>query len=474
MVDAKVLQAQQWVNATYGTVAGYVKCPEDGKTAWSVMYSLTMGLQHELGITALSANFGPATLAALGSGIPVSTPNQNLVRIIQSGCFCKGYNAGDIDGNFGITTQGAVDSMMVNAGLTDGLGAVVTPKVMKAVLSMDAYVVIAGGSDDVRTIQQWLNGRYINRRDFFISPCDGLFSRGVETAMIYAIQYELGMADGVATGAFGPATLAGLRQHTVKNGDSGVWVSLCTRSECGRAGSSTSPAARAPTSYLRTRPTSGAGFRWPTPAGTWMAPPRPSWCRPTSTPPSSPAWQAPRSASRWSSGRQCVKSTTRERVTRMSDHRPVSRRRLLSYGLGAAGGVLLASGLTQADLSGYSANRSIAAAFESNYLSGTALALRPNFYSLGVKNGLFPRDVVIIRDILADCEGVVKWGGDLDPAKESHFQIDVAPNEGKLAAVANKITRWQQLPGQGAGSAVDPFSPNRLRAAQALIQQAHR
>jgi hypothetical protein len=44
VVDAKVLQAQQWVNATYGTVAGYVKCPEDGKTAWSVMYSLTMGL----------------------------------------------------------------------------------------------------------------------------------------------------------------------------------------------------------------------------------------------------------------------------------------------------------------------------------------------------------------------------------------------------------------------------------------------
>lgn len=224
----------------------------------------------------------------------------------------------------------------------------------------------------------------------------------------------------------------------------------------------------------------------------------------------------------------------------MSDHRPVSRRRLLSYGLGTAGGVLLASGLTQpafaarpaaawtanttangwpvisgpkpleiegtdlavavlpgpvatvllhcarrfcyeiddtltqADLSGYSANRSIGAAFESNYLSGTALALRPNFYPLGVKNGFFPRDVVIIRDILADCEGVVKWGGDLDPAKESHFQIDVTPNNGKLAGVANKITRWQQLPGQGAGSAVDPFSPNRLRAAQALqTQQSH-
>jgi peptidoglycan hydrolase-like protein with peptidoglycan-binding domain len=226
VVDAKVLQAQQWVNATYGTVAGYVKCPEDGKTAWSVMYSLTMGLQHELGITALSANFGPATLAALGAGVPISTTNQNIIKIIQSGCFCKGYNAGDIDGNFGSDTEVAVSTMMENAGLPDGLEQVVTPKVMKALLSMDAYVVLAGGSADVRTIQQWLNGRYLNRRDFFISPCDGLFSRGVETAMIYAIQYELGMADGVATGAFGPATQAGLRSHTVKSGDTGVWVSL--------------------------------------------------------------------------------------------------------------------------------------------------------------------------------------------------------------------------------------------------------
>ncbi|HEY4455197.1 MAG TPA: hypothetical protein VGN81_12855 [Pseudonocardiaceae bacterium] len=220
----------------------------------------------------------------------------------------------------------------------------------------------------------------------------------------------------------------------------------------------------------------------------------------------------------------------------MSEHRPISRRRLLVSGLGAAGGVLLASGLaqpafaaawtsnttandwpviaapkpleiegtnlavallpgdvatvllhcarrfcyeiddtlTQTDVSGYSANRSVGAPFESNYLSGTAFALRPNFYPLGVQNGFFPRDVVIIRDILADCEGVVRWGGDLNPAKESHFQIDVPPNNATLAAVANKITRWQQLPGQGAGSATDPFSPDRLRAARALQTQQSR
>lgn len=29
-MDAKVLEAQEWVNATYGGIAGYERAPEDG------------------------------------------------------------------------------------------------------------------------------------------------------------------------------------------------------------------------------------------------------------------------------------------------------------------------------------------------------------------------------------------------------------------------------------------------------------
>ncbi|MBU5895482.1 hypothetical protein JVW19_26265, partial [Vibrio cholerae O1] len=62
-MDTKVLDAQTWVNATYGGVSGYVGCPEDGRTGWSTMNALVMGLQHELGISPVVASFGPTTMS---------------------------------------------------------------------------------------------------------------------------------------------------------------------------------------------------------------------------------------------------------------------------------------------------------------------------------------------------------------------------------------------------------------------------
>ncbi|WP_370155515.1 glycoside hydrolase domain-containing protein [Streptacidiphilus sp. EB129] len=223
-----VLEAQQWVNATYGSVVGYSKVTEDGATGWSTMYALTRALQHELGIATLSNSFGPTTLAALQSrgGITLDEKNQNLVKIIQSALFCKGYAAGGINGSFNLPTQLAVTSLMSNAGLGDALHGVVQPKVMKALLTMDAYVVVAGGKQSVRSVQQWLNGHYIGRANFFVIPCDGIFSRDVQKALYLAIQYELGMTDSQATGAFGPGTQAGLQAHLLSQGATGVFVNI--------------------------------------------------------------------------------------------------------------------------------------------------------------------------------------------------------------------------------------------------------
>jgi peptidoglycan hydrolase-like protein with peptidoglycan-binding domain len=87
---------------------------------------------------------------------------------------------------------------------------------------------MTGGSDKVRSIQQWLNGRYIQRADFFAIPCDGFHSRSVAKSMLFAIQYELGMADGTANGVFGPGTQAGLKSHNVAVGAADTWASLFT------------------------------------------------------------------------------------------------------------------------------------------------------------------------------------------------------------------------------------------------------
>ncbi|MEU6715027.1 glycoside hydrolase domain-containing protein [Nonomuraea sp. NPDC046802] len=231
-MDAKVLEAQKWVNATYGQVAGYKKCAEDGITGWGTMFSLTRALQIELGITSISDNFGPTTLAKLGAlgDIGPTTANKKIVTILQHGLFCKGYWGASEYGVYDAVTQTAVRGLTTNAGLSSPPMTTVPAKVFKAILTMDAYVVVAGGKETVRAIQQWMNGRYFNRANFFLIPCDGVFSRNVQQALYYAIQFELGFSDSEATGVFGPATKAGLKSHPLSSGDSGIWVQLYSSS----------------------------------------------------------------------------------------------------------------------------------------------------------------------------------------------------------------------------------------------------
>ncbi|MBP2475597.1 peptidoglycan hydrolase-like protein with peptidoglycan-binding domain [Crossiella equi] len=228
MTDEKVLDAQRWANATYGGVAGYNPCPETGKTGWATMYSLTRGLQHELGITALSDTFGPTTLAKLaelGDIGPTFTAKPNIVKILQHALYCKGYWAGVVTGDYHSSTETAVGELKMDAGLVNH-NSRVQPKIFKAILTMDAYVLLSGGNQEIRQIQGYLNNKYIHKSTFFLAPTDGHYSRDVQTALLKAIQYELGIPESQVTGSFGPATRDGLRRQTVGPGSSGIWVEL--------------------------------------------------------------------------------------------------------------------------------------------------------------------------------------------------------------------------------------------------------
>lgn len=226
MPDERVLEGQQWVNGVYSGVAGYEPCPEDGKPAWSTVYALTMGLQHELGISPVVANFGPGTLAALQAHGPIDPgeTNENIVNIIQYALFTKGYWGGAGDGVFGDDTAQSVSKLRTDMGLSAGW--TLEPKVLRALLNMNPYVLVSGGRSEVRDAQRWMNLTYSHRRDFFIVPCDGHFSRDVQKGLMLGIQYELGMADGVANGNFGPGTQSGLRQRTLPVGSTGPLVRL--------------------------------------------------------------------------------------------------------------------------------------------------------------------------------------------------------------------------------------------------------
>lgn len=119
------------------------------------------------------------------------------------------------------------------------------------------------------------------------------------------------------------------------------------------------------------------------------------------------------------------------------------------------------------DVHGHTTDRAVAAAFESNHLSGTAIAIRPDLYPTGARGGLFPHEEMIVRDILAECQGVVRWGGDdRKMPKESHFQIDVPPGDARLARLAARIGVSKEV-----GAPADPFAAERLRVAGELAQR---
>ena len=187
------------------------------------MYALTRALQLELGITATSDTFGPTTLSTLASkyGLVSSTAPANIIKIIQSGLYCKGYYGEDISGVWGAVTTNSIAQLRTNMGFTE-VSNLVSPKVFKALLTMDAYVVVENGSTEVRNVQQWMNRKYVNESWFYIIPADGHPSRDVAKALIYALQIELNIAS--PNGVFGPNTQAGLRARgsiSVNQSDSG-------------------------------------------------------------------------------------------------------------------------------------------------------------------------------------------------------------------------------------------------------------
>ncbi|MFJ8616123.1 hypothetical protein [Streptomyces clavifer] len=108
---------------------------------------------------------------------------------------------------------------------------------------------------------------------------------------------------------------------------------------------------------------------------------------------------------------------------------------------------------------------------ESNLASGTAVRIRPGSYPSGARGGFFPLEELVVRDILAECGGVVRWGGDDRKPDESLFSLDVPPGDERLKETAARIRSWNHTPGLGAGAPVDPLQSQRRRAAERLAAQ---
>lgn len=212
-----VLKTQQFLNAMYGHNTGYNVISENGLTGWTTIYALTRALQIELGITSNADSFGPTTRTRFSQRFPNGIQQQadgashedNIYAIIQGALWCKGYSTGanGITKHFYGGTGGAVKSLKEDAGLIVP-SSTVTLNVMIALLSMNQYVplYLQGGTNQIRNIQQRLNNKYENY--IGLAPCDGLYGREMNKALIIVLQAIEGLSVSQASGNFGATTIS--------------------------------------------------------------------------------------------------------------------------------------------------------------------------------------------------------------------------------------------------------------------------
>lgn len=222
MADPMVFETQKWLNATYGKVAGFEKAPLNGRTGWKTIYSLREALQHELGLKQLGEGFGDVTKNALAKVMPELKVGYKgkIVKLIKGAFWCKGISSGAFTEKYDTELEQAIKELQGDAGLKkDGR---LTVNLMAAIFDMSAFVLVLGGDKKIRQMQQDLNARYSS--ELGVMPCDGIYQRDTNKALIYALQRTLGMPVDVANGNYGPGTIK--KTPTVANETHGYIVKI--------------------------------------------------------------------------------------------------------------------------------------------------------------------------------------------------------------------------------------------------------
>lgn len=205
-LDEMVLRTQQYLNTTYIKNPHWVKVAENGKTGWPTIRGLIRALQIETGVSTPNGTFGPATESAcptLKKDFNPTEKTKRLVYILQGAMWCKGFSPGGLTGTFGDGTEAGVKKFQTSAGLGGSkINGIANPMIFKALLNMDAYVLVSSGDPKVREIQMNLNRDY--HKWIGLKPTDGRYGRDTNKALIYALQVEEGIAE--PNGTFGPTT----------------------------------------------------------------------------------------------------------------------------------------------------------------------------------------------------------------------------------------------------------------------------
>lgn len=213
--DPFVRNVQEWLNLKFGGDSRYNEIAEDGYIGQGTINAMIRALQIRLGIQNTADNFGATTETKFKETWPNGiqqqqsddTSEDNVYGIIQCALICKGYSIGVASptNHFYDGTGNAVKALREDAGINSNTSTV-TLNLMKALLSMNYFYSYdtSTKTQNIQAIQRYLNGNYENY--IGLQPCDGVYGRGTNTAMIYALQANEKLPTNVANGNFGNTT----------------------------------------------------------------------------------------------------------------------------------------------------------------------------------------------------------------------------------------------------------------------------
>lgn len=204
--DIRKLDAQIFLHKFYQST-----CEIDAKAGTVLCMELVKALQKILLNISTDDEgygyFGEKTLAVcptMQTGMATTERNKKLVTLFCHAMFCKGYSTTAIYDSFNANVANGVKKIQADMGMPQT--GVVTPLLMKAVFNTDSYVLSSKGDARIREIQQAMNNGYSEYSG--INPCDGIYSRATNKALIYAIQKEEGISVENSAPSFGQTTFS--------------------------------------------------------------------------------------------------------------------------------------------------------------------------------------------------------------------------------------------------------------------------
>ena len=192
--DFWVEHTQMWLNNTFGNHKEWVRLAENGLTGTNTIKGLIRAFQIHNNISPSTGSVGPATRAKFKSLKEISKMDPDgeediNVYIIQGALFCKGYNAGGLTGIFYNSGVAAINKLQSHASIE--VTGVIGWKEWSALLSMNWFTLVEGGSIFVRAIQRQLNNEFSDK--IGVGPCDGIVSRHTALSLIAALQAAEGL-----------------------------------------------------------------------------------------------------------------------------------------------------------------------------------------------------------------------------------------------------------------------------------------